>query len=296
MLSGSRVPIFVILDIDGTLLSRIRCSTAVPFLPLPTLSSSQMPAGDASLFTLRYCDVLRHGWTIQEQAVVTRPYLREFINRLNEISTTRTVVRLGIFTRNELSYARAVADQLLTPMLHSGSLAFVLDGTQCVSQSDAEEEDENRGCQYRKPLAVSGAPNTSLLIDDSCRSFVPKEFFSGRGILVPSFFSGGRVWKMEDELCSILECAEQETANSTRFADSGECFTPLYAVIREFVAFWHDHHTLAECDRNGLRAFNLLTDTRARRYADCWHAYHLPLEDRLRCIALESVAGDSVHC
>ncbi|ESL06752.1 hypothetical protein TRSC58_05570 [Trypanosoma rangeli SC58] len=158
-------------------------------------------------------------------------------------------------------------------------LAFTFGSTHCCGP-------EGR----KKPLSVTTFPATSLLVDDSCASFLADEFFSGRGALVVPFFSGHRPWGPEDELDDVLACGERCTSHNSHFYGQDEYAAlvgdgeeensaSLCALIAEFVAFWHNNSEDA-----ADVTINLLKDSRAARYQRRWCGYHAPFDKRLEGI------------
>ncbi|KAH9600726.1 FCP1 homology domain [Trypanosoma melophagium] len=278
---GCRVPLFLILDIDNTLLSACnRFSAGFPFTSTATFAQQQ---------TLRYHEAER-GQCMRACTITLRPHLREFLQLLDgTLSTSRVKVRVGLFTRNTSSYAKAIAEQVLQPLMRE-SLAFIFDGTHCTC-----------GSERKKPLSVSPLPATSLLIDDSCSSFIADEFFSGRGALVQPFFNGIRPWSLEDEIDDVLSCRDfpfqtsdsnpswnndlilyDHNHNEKKGVGEDWCNVSLSLLLKEFVAFWHNNINYYESEE---KVVNLLQDPRAARYRDCWYNYHSPMEERVLCIS-----------
>ncbi|RNF09000.1 uncharacterized protein Tco025E_07058 [Trypanosoma conorhini] len=268
---GRKVPVCVILDIDNTLLSGCRrFSASYPFTAVGGVLASQ--------HSLAYYDAER-GRHVRDCILTVRPHLGEFLRCVGrELSTTRVAVQVGVFTRNTPSYAKAIATQVLGPLMPV-PLAFAFGSTHCCGP-------EGR----KKPLAVTAFPATSLLVDDSCASFLAEEFFSGRGALVLPFFPGVRPWGAEEELDDVLACGERCAAHDpalheqdeyAAFLGDGEAETAasLCALIAEFVAFWHNNSAAA----TGA-SINLLTDPRAARYQRRWCDYHAPFGKKLESI------------
>ncbi|ORC88194.1 uncharacterized protein TM35_000182510 [Trypanosoma theileri] len=281
---GRPLPLFLIFDIDNTLLSACnRFSAVFPFTSTTTLAQQQ---------TLRYREAER-GQCLRACTITLRPHLREFLQLLDgALNTSRVKVQVGLFTRNTSSYANAIAEQVLQPFMRE-RFAFVFGGTHCTC-----------GNERKKPLSVSPLPATSLLIDDRYSSFIADEFFSGRGALVQPFFNGMRPWSPEDEMDDVLSCSSC-VGSSLTFQNSdsnlyesddlifyhpqqkGEdgnlcCDVSLCLLIKEFVAFWHNNIHYYESEENVV---NLLQDPRAARYRDCWYNYHSPMEEHVLCIS-----------
>ncbi|KEG11008.1 hypothetical protein DQ04_03061030 [Trypanosoma grayi] len=281
MSRGGRVPVFVVLDIDNTLLSTCRrFSASHPFAVSGALVRQQ---------TLCYHDAER-GRCVHDCTFTMRPHVPEFLRVVSgALSTSRVAVRVGLFTRNTPSYAHAVAEQLLRPLMPV-PLAFALGSSRCCGPDGRQ-----------KSVSVTGAPATSLLVDDKCGSLVPREFFSGRGALVQPFFTGVRQWGPEEEMDDVLSCGERfatpeiDSNNSSSRKDDDDdddvvesCLlgcgadaeVTLCALIEAFVAFWHDNGN--EVSASGET--DLLQHPRATRYRACWSSYHAPVEERLACI------------
>lgn len=226
---------------------------------------------------------------MRDRLVTLRPHLSCFLRRLSvELNTSRVAVRVGLFTRNTQSYAMAVAEQILRPLM-SVPLAFVFGGAHCRGK-------DRRG----KSLTVTGHPATSLLVDDSCASFVADEFFGGRGALVRPFFTGAKPWGPEEEMDDVFLCTQRRAFFDLKSDESRRQFSLLMAedmmdyssngeeeggdvslsvLLEEFVAFWHNNnYDFTE------EPINLLKDPRAEQYQKCWYGYHVSMEERLLCI------------
>ncbi|EAN98438.1 hypothetical protein C3747_112g65 [Trypanosoma cruzi] len=270
--SGRKVLVCLLFDIDNTLLSGCRR------FPAECPWTARGAGVFAPQHTLSYYDSER-GRYMRNYIITTRPHLGEFLHRVSaELSTTRVAVQVGLFTRNTPSYANAIAEQVLRPLMPV-PLAFKFGSTHCCGPEER-----------KKPLAVTGFPATSLLVDDTCASFIADEFFSGRGALVAPFFSGLKPWGLEEEMDDVLSCGgssgfpdtcshgEDEYSEILRSAED-ENSTLLCALIEEFVAFWHNNS-----DDATDTTINLLKDPRAARYQKQWSRYHAPFEERLVCI------------
>lgn len=258
-----RLPVHVLLDIDGTLLHPCRprfhsCGDDGGDDDILSSTVATLNAGAAALTSPVLAPFSCPPSRVRQ--VLLRPHVVPFLAHLlvdKALDTTRVAVFVSLYTRQSAAYCEAVARQLLTPALlqHRPQLSpsvspldlfhRLYSGGHCVQPALGDLRDASpvspSACwlpttDWTKTISVTSCPLTTVLVDDKSANLRPLELATGRGVLLPSFhpsadeFAGDdclAVWgAAEDALYDVLSGSSKSSGSGggVQMRAAASCF------------------------------------------------------------------------
>lgn len=335
MVGRPKLPVHLLFDIDGTLLrivgrgqvSRGRAMAFQPHRSDVTFSRYRdlgPLAPQVHMLSYSSTDTPEE---VQHRAVVLRPHAVSLLHAIavdRVLDTATVAVNVSLYTRQNASYCRAVASVLLRGGAGAATpFHCLMGGESCLTTEDPHQQDEppdsNSGdgsafCwqaagganEWRKSVGASGAPFSTLLVDDKAENFIPRECAAGRCVLVPSFDLGDADSGMDDAVFT----AEESTDNCLldRLVVAPTAHGPrLLPLLRAFVrACDAAHGELLEANsrftavptdqrrrayESSARTVNFLTDPRAAQFQEEWNSFHADCDAEMAPFFLHGAAS-----